>query len=277
MRCFALALALAAALGCFAFAGDNPEKKKLQVSLYGTGYRDADVQALAKTHPGLQSLQLGWPGMTDSALSEAGKLASLEELHLNNITSGGREVVITAGGWRALDGLPKLRELSVNDVKLNEAALKEIGQFRQIKSLYLAHNGVTDAGVKHLEGMTQLTKLGLLQSAVSDASGPGHHEDAEPGDAADRSNQDHRRGVEAVRQAAQAARLGYPRRRCRAGGHSRPDRVPQPQGLDRAPAAGAGGSPGVAARSQPRADDLADGCKRAPSAVTELAERIACY
>ena len=45
---------------------------------------DADIRAVAVTFPKLQDLRLGWPGMTDSALREVAKLATLESLNVDN-------------------------------------------------------------------------------------------------------------------------------------------------------------------------------------------------
>ena len=50
----------------------------------------------------------------------------------------------------------------------NDFAPINLGQLKQVKDLYLAHNGVTDVGVKQLGKMTQLTRLGLLQKAGQD-------------------------------------------------------------------------------------------------------------
>jgi internalin A len=138
---------------------------------------DADVRALATKYPGLQVLDIGWQGMTDSVLKEVAKVATIETLHVRNSSIYSRDgrvkrVALTADGWRALRELPKLRELAVNDTSIDEAAMKEIGQLRQLSTLYLAHNDITDAGVRHLAGMTQLTSLGLLQKGMTDESVP---------------------------------------------------------------------------------------------------------
>src|SRR5262245_26940457 len=151
-----LAVAVAPATPQPVERGKGPEK--ISASLYGALYSNADVPALAKSHPQLQQLRIGWPGLSDSAMTEVAKLLTLEELDIGNYTvtdmqGTKKQVVLTAAGWKAVAVLPKLHELRVNDVKIDEAGMKEIGKLRQIKTLYLAHNGITDAGVKHLEGM----------------------------------------------------------------------------------------------------------------------------
>jgi Leucine-rich repeat (LRR) protein len=137
--------------------------ERISASLHEVKTTDKDVRELATKYPNLQDLYLGWPGMTDSIMPEVAKLQTLEALHI-----GHSQITLTANGWKPLRESPKLKELSVNDVKINEAAMKEIGQLKQVKDLYLAHNGVTDAGVKHLGDMTQLTRLGLLQKDLTD-------------------------------------------------------------------------------------------------------------
>lgn len=170
-------LALLATISAVAPAAAGGPEFRVQVSLVDEKCTDADVRALADKYPGLQDLKIGWPGMTDSALKEAAKLATIETIDIGNPSiyyGDGRvkEVALTAEGWKALRGLPKLRELSVGDVRIDAAAMKEIGHLGQLSTLYLAHNGVTDAGADHLAGMTQLTKLGLLQKGVTDKSVP---------------------------------------------------------------------------------------------------------
>jgi len=150
---------------------------RVQAGLVDDRTTDADVRALATKYPGLQDLDIGWPGMTDLALKAVAKLTTIETLHIRNSSIYSRDgrvkrVALTADGWKALRGLTNLRELSVNDTTIDEAAMKEIGQLRQLSTLYLAHNEVTDAGVCHLAGMTQLTKLGLLQKDITDKSVP---------------------------------------------------------------------------------------------------------
>ena len=167
---------LAAALAAVSAHAGGPDDR-IRAALVDEKCTDADVRALAVKYPGLQDLQIGWPGMTDSALKEVAKLTTVETIDIGNPSiyyGDGRvkQVVLTAEGWKALRGLPKLRELSVNDVKINTAAMAEIGELRQLSTLYLAHNGVTDVGATHLAGMTQLTKLGLLQKGVTDESVP---------------------------------------------------------------------------------------------------------
>lgn len=132
---------------------------------------------MAAKYPDLQVLDIGWSGMTDAVMKEVAKLTTVEALHVRNSSIYSRDgrvkqVALTADGWKALHGLPKLRELSVNDTLIDEAAMKEIGRLRQLSTLYLAHNAITDAGAKHLAGMIQLTKLGLLQKGVTDDSVP---------------------------------------------------------------------------------------------------------
>ena len=175
-------IAVAASLATQAGEPPTPAKarfpwERVTASLIDEKCTDADIRALATKYPDLQDLQIGWPGMTDAVLKEAAKLSTVEALDIRNSSIYSRDgrvkrVALTADGWKALRGLPKLRELSVNDTLIDEAAMKEIGQLRQLTTLYLAHNDITDAGAKHLAGMTQLTKLGLLQKGITDDSVP---------------------------------------------------------------------------------------------------------
>src|SRR5438270_435213 len=52
---------------------------------------------------------------------------------------------------------------------VTDAGLKELKDLEQLTSLYLAYTKVTDAGMKELKDLKQLTSLNLAETNVTDA------------------------------------------------------------------------------------------------------------
>lgn len=65
--------------------------------------------------------------------------------------------------------LPRPRGLVFADVRITDAALKELSTFPNLTSLHIINcPGVTDEGLKHLEPLTKLRRLDLRGSSITD-------------------------------------------------------------------------------------------------------------
>ena len=59
-------------------------------------------------------------------------------------------------------------ELDLRDTKVTDAGLVHLKGLTQLEWLWLSHTQVTDAGLVHLKGMTNLQRLGLPRQ-ITDA------------------------------------------------------------------------------------------------------------
>jgi hypothetical protein len=89
------------------------------------------------------------------------------------------ETRVTDNDLVRLQGLPRLRALSLNSTNIGDAGLKNLRGLTSLEELALSATDVTDAGLAHLRGLSNLRTLDLdasrgvaaIQSAVS-GSGP---------------------------------------------------------------------------------------------------------
>jgi Leucine-rich repeat (LRR) protein len=121
----------------------------------------AGLTALSK-FPNLQSLDIF-----------VGKLKDPEQLELGNFKELRTLVIGCDYGLtdRALNGLGKLKDLrtlSLGSEEVTEAGLKELAGLQELRRLNLNGTKVTDAGVKHLAGLSRLQVLSLAHSEVTD-------------------------------------------------------------------------------------------------------------
>lgn len=61
-----------------------------------------------------------------------------------------------------------LNTLQLSGTKVSEAGLKHLQGLPQLRSLDLSGNRVTDAGLEHLRGLTNLASLSLIRTKVTD-------------------------------------------------------------------------------------------------------------
>lgn len=108
--------------------------------------------------------------MTDELLAKLEALSKLRELDL------GATKTLTKIGMAHLGRLPALEILrlyNVNDegAGLGDAALEAVSRLPTLRELSIGECGTTDAGVRHLEAMPQLTHLTLRQEGrLTDAA-----------------------------------------------------------------------------------------------------------
>jgi hypothetical protein len=81
----------------------------------------------------------------------------------------GSASVTDAGFGRLTKEFTQLRELHLDGTPITDAGLKHLEGLRQLQILELEYMRVTDAGLEHLEGLRQLQGLGLEYTQVTDA------------------------------------------------------------------------------------------------------------
>jgi hypothetical protein len=136
------------------------------VELNGAKITDAEVVHL-KRLTGLRTLVLSRTTVGDAGLAHLSSMQSLECVILD-------ENDITGAGLVHLNGLRKLRRLGLVDMSLTDADLARLSELKGLKELALCGSpgrafSVTDAGLVHLSGLTNLTFLNLNGTAVTDA------------------------------------------------------------------------------------------------------------
>jgi Leucine-rich repeat (LRR) protein len=95
-------------------------------------------------------------------LSQLPKLPKLKRLVLD-----GNE--IRGVGLAALSAQPALVELSLGCPTLTDLFANNLAKLKQVKRLSLAGSGLGDAGIQHLEGLTNLEALDLRKTKVTAA------------------------------------------------------------------------------------------------------------
>jgi Leucine-rich repeat (LRR) protein len=130
----------------------------------------------------ITSLDLSGTQVADAGLKQVARLKNLARLELQSTP-------VTAAGLRELAGLTRISELHLGESQLSDAnlrALREIGllhvvyqaeakdaerprSMEEVRSLALCRSPVTDAGLKELAGMQNLTWLDLRDTQVTDA------------------------------------------------------------------------------------------------------------
>src|SRR5262249_19946892 len=117
------------------------------------------IPALAE----LTTIHLWKTPVTDDGLAHLREAPSLAELHLI-------EIQIAGSGLEHLETLPALRFLEVDWCpKLNDASLRHIRGLKKLKHLSLCYffDRITDAGLSHLEPLTDLEVLELMNTNVT--------------------------------------------------------------------------------------------------------------
>jgi hypothetical protein len=84
------------------------------------------------------------------------------------MTLQGKEVT-DAALKEKLAGREDLRFLMLNNTKVTDAALKEVGLLKELRYLHLDNTDITDAGLKELAGLKKLRDLALNGTNVTDA------------------------------------------------------------------------------------------------------------
>lgn len=147
---------------------------------------DTGMSHIAKL-TNLKELSLNCPKLTNEGLAKLSALKSLEKLYLLGANA-------TLSGLSHLNGLTHLNTLSVYSIKRDDGimdiggltALEDIiiqldddpsfrdedlacfAKLKRLRRLQIAHKGISDAGLKHLGGLTNLEMLSIGGEGVTD-------------------------------------------------------------------------------------------------------------
>lgn len=153
-----------------------------EVRLCFTPITDADLKRLAPLK-GLTVLDLSYTAVTDGGLTELAGFNSLSTLDLSH-------TAVTDGGLKALAPLKALTTLTLPHTQVTDAALaalREAGLLHAlpvasakdgkratkpegVDQLYLYSTAVTDAGLKELAPLKNLTLLTVSENQITDVS-----------------------------------------------------------------------------------------------------------
>jgi len=151
----------------------------IDVRLAGT-LTDAGIAKLAEfpAAANIYLLELFSPELTDAAMAVVAKFPSLTHLHLHSpkVTGGVlahlkktkittlnlSRTKLTAADLPQLRDLSELTEFGVGGTSITDVGLKVVGGFGRLKVLNVPDcPNVTDAGIKHLAGLRNLTYLDI--------------------------------------------------------------------------------------------------------------------
>lgn len=107
------------------------------------------------------ALDFQWIGAA-AELEQLRSLENLEELYLAGTLVDDDAVAVLAQ-------FPRLKKLRIAQTKVSDAGLAHLGGASQLQELDLSENAkITNAGMSHLSGLTQLVRLNLWRVAISD-------------------------------------------------------------------------------------------------------------
>lgn len=112
--------------------------------------------------PELEELSMANTGLSDEFLMTLPKLPKLKRLVLDNNPLLGR----TLG---QLHNQPELTDLSLNCPSIGDLLGKNLGHLKRLQHLSLIDANLSDTGIRHLEGLTELQALNLTGTKVTAA------------------------------------------------------------------------------------------------------------
>ena len=135
--------------------------KLVALDLAGTSVTDVCAQDLSEM-PRLMRLALADTAFTGDRLLGLQELQNLEELDLSG-------TAIEDDHIRSLQGFPKLRVLRLNRTQITEVGLRTLARSMppQLRELYLNDTRLNDFAVPELCQMTRLTKLEVYDARIS--------------------------------------------------------------------------------------------------------------
>ncbi len=141
-----------------------PDLPGVSLSLKGVGIGDTTLVHIDGVG-NLRELILENTGITDNGFSRLKELRNVNTLHL------ALNKKFTGVGFSGVK-LPHLRDVSFFNDDLSNEGMRELAKFNTICRLELVGSQVTDVGLAHLKGLTELTQLTLMNNEI-DGSGLG--------------------------------------------------------------------------------------------------------
>jgi hypothetical protein len=116
-----------------------------------------DVPADALNWPHLTSLALGSPSVDDAAAARIGTLHELRQLELSYCGIGDK-------GMQYIAALPELLRLNISSGFITDAGIETLRSHARLESVSLRASHVSDDSLRHLAGISTLTRLTLYGS-----------------------------------------------------------------------------------------------------------------
>lgn len=141
--------------------GQFPRLKELYLA---NGQATDDALKVLSGLKGLEVLLI-WDAkqVTDAGVGHLAGLTKLRKVHLSNGQLGDDSLAVF--GW-----LPAIRELSLQGSTFSDDGLKHLAGLKQLRHLWLgmSRKPITDAGARHLAGLTALESLDLQRARLTD-------------------------------------------------------------------------------------------------------------
>ncbi len=135
------------------------------VLLRGTKATDAGIKRLEESLPGLQN------GAGRLATERAERKSAVRPGDKPEVTAAITQLEALDGEVERADDSPDAPVISVHLIgseKLKDEDLSCLKSLPGVQQLYLGHTATSDAGLKHVAGLTRLTFLGLIGTKVTD-------------------------------------------------------------------------------------------------------------
>lgn len=132
-----------------------------RVRLSGAKLSDNALAAIA-TAPDLEVLLVDDSNITDEDLRWLGACKSLTKLSLSRCAITGRSFGFLPG---------RLTELDLSGTKITDASMQSIAILRELEILHLRDTSVTNAAIKSIIGLKQLSSLDVSRTAIAEGVG----------------------------------------------------------------------------------------------------------
>lgn len=129
----------------------------------GTFIDDATFSRVVQSMPQLNELDIGHIDLTNRSIDSILKLTRLRSLSIN-------KTKINDAGIAKLAGLKSLTYLDLRETPITDSSLASISKMQGLRTLNLANTKVTDKGLRYLISMPNLKRLDLSQTAITDAT-----------------------------------------------------------------------------------------------------------
>lgn len=140
----------------------TPLKNLEDLSLEGTLIDDSTLTTVASAFPELRKLHISRTQISSDGLKHVGKINSLTELNLSEISGIGDD------GLTHVAGLWELTALNLWRTKITDKGIKHLQEMTGLLSLNLAQTRVTNEGLPLLKRMKRLQYLNLDGTNISD-------------------------------------------------------------------------------------------------------------